>query len=366
MNISKVYVNLTGEDILSIINDFVHVKGLILNEAVINNNVLIKGSFIKGLKINFEITIDELGVRDGKIIGRFSKFKVYKLGMFRIFRSLTLKTLLKFIGNIGIEATKDMLTVDIDKILEKVPFIKVKVEEAYIKENVIVANINDISVNIGKIFNKAKKVETSRDKEIETVDDKDIICEEAFGLKDSVIGDNEGYANKEMEELIEESEIQEIKEVLQDSNKKEDYYSKGRDTTKEKLEQKLPDNAKQYSDYLFLIPDLAALIFRLLKDDRVPIKTKLAVSGSIAYIICPTDMIPNNIPFIGKIDDLAILFFALNRIANDVPLKVIVENWSGKNELILVLRSGLDYVSGFTGARNVEKVYNVVEQLSTL
>ena len=109
-----------------------------------------------------------------------------------------------------------------------------------------------------------------------------------------------------------------------------------------------------------------ALILRLLKDNRVPIKTKLSVSASIAYIACPTDMIPSNIPFIGKIDDLAVLFFALNRISKDVPLKVLLENWSGKVELILVLRSGLEYVTNFTGARNIEKIYSVVEELSTL
>lgn len=366
MNISKVCINLTGKDILSIVNDFVHVKGLILHEIIIDNDVLIKGSFTKGLKINFEAIIDDLGVQDGKIIGRLSKFKVYKLGLFKIFRSLTLKTLLKNVGNIGIDRTEDRLTVDIDKILEKVPFVKVKVNEAYIKEKVIVANVDDITLNIGEIFKNTKKDEVlEKEQEIEKINSNDIACKEAFGLKDSVIRNNREYVNQEVEELVEE-EVKEIQEALQDSDKKDDYYSIGRNATKEKVENKLPDNAKQYSDYLFLIPDLAALIFRLLKDDRVPLKTKLSVSASIAYIVCPTDMIPNNIPFIGKIDDLAILFFALNRIANDVPLKVIVENWSGKNELILVLKSGLDYISGFTGARNVEKVYNVVEQLSTL
>lgn len=367
MNISKVCVNLTGKDILSIVNDFVHVKGLILDEVIINNNVLIKGSFTKGLKINFEATIDELGVENGKIIGRFSKLKVYKLGIFKVFRSLALKIGLKAAGDIGIDATKDRLTVDIDQILEKVPFVKVSVEEAYIKGNVIVANVNDITVNIGEIVNKFEKDEISeKEQAIEKINNDNAVSTEALGLKDSVTRYNKEYTNEDMEELIEEKEILEIKEALQDTDKKDDYYSIGRNATKEKVENKLPDNAKQYSDYLFLIPDLAALIFRLLKDDRVPLKTKLTVSGSIAYIVCPTDMIPSNIPFIGKIDDLAVLFFALNRIANDVPLKVIVENWSGKNELILVLKSGLDYVSGFTGARNVEKVYNVVEQLSVL
>lgn len=361
MNISKVCINLEGKDILSIINDFVDVKGLTLNEVIINNEVLIRGSFAKGIKINFEVAIDSLGVENGKIVGKFSRFKVYKLGIFKIFRSLTLKTLLKTIGNIGIEANEDRLIVDLDKILESVPFVKLMVEEAHIKENVIIANVCNISINMDKILNETKEEKVSNN---EKIDEKEESYEEVFELRESIV--KEEYINNESQELIKEEESEEIQEVLKDTNKKEDYYSKGRETTKEKLERKLSDNTKRYSDYVFLIPDLVALIFRLLKDDRVPLKTKLAVSGSVAYIVCPTNIIPNNIPFIGRIDDLAVLFFALNKIANDVPLKVIVENWSGKNELLLVLKTGIKYISDFTGAANVEKIYSIVEQLSIL
>lgn len=357
MNISKVCVNLEGKDILSIINDFMHVKGLTLNEVIINNEVLIRGSFIKGIKINFEVAIDSLGVEDGKIVGKFSRFKVYKLGIFKVFRSLTLKAFLKAIGDIGIEANEDRLKVDLDKILENVPFIKLMIEEAYIKDNTIVASVCNISINVGKILEETKK---------EKVDKKEEVYEEVFELRENAIKEKEEYINSETQELIKEAETIEVEEALKDTNKKEDYYSKGRETTKEKLEKRLSENTKQYSDYVFLIPDLVALIFRLLKDDRVPLKTKLAVSGSVAYIVCPTNIIPNNIPFIGRIDDLAVLFFALNKIANDVPLKVIVENWSGKNELLVVLKTGVDYISDFTGAANVEKIYSIVEQLSTL
>ena len=77
-------------------------------------------------------------------------------------------------------------------------------------------------------------------------------------------------------------------------------------------------------------------------------------------------MIPNNIPFIGTIDDLAVIFFALNRIATDVPFNVLVENWSGKNELILVLKNGIEYVTNFTGARNIDKIYNIAQEVAAL
>ncbi|MDQ0148591.1 YkvA family protein [Eubacterium multiforme] len=370
MNISKVCVNLTGNDILTIVNDFVHVKGLILDEVVIDNCILVKGSFTKGLKIKFEATIDDISVIDGKIIGRFSKLKLYKLGIFRIFRSLALKFGLSKAGDIGIEATKDELTINMDKILEKVPFVKLSIEEVYIKDDLIFADVQNVNVSISDIktiMEKKPEAEEAKVNDSNDSEENHNVCnKEEKESTNNPLDENCIEVQKAEEDEEEKAEEKEFEEAIKDSKKRNDYYAKGRENTKEKIEKKLPDNAKKYSDYLFLVPDLVALIFRLLKDERVPIKTKLTVSASVAYIICPTDMIPSNIPFIGQIDDLAVLFFALDRIAKDVPLKVIVENWSGKNELILVLKTGLEYVTNFTGARNVEKVYNIVEQLSTL
>ena len=90
------------------------------------------------------------------------------------------------------------------------------------------------------------------------------------------------------------------------------------------------------------------------------------MSAAIAYITIPTDVIPNNIPFIGVIDDIGVAFFALNKVLSDVPLAIIVENWQGKNELLLVLKNGIEYLVDFTGARNVERLCDVVKELSTL
>ncbi len=353
MNISNVLVSLTGSDILSIINDFAKVDGLLLDEVVIDENILIRGSFTKIIKIKFEVTLDNLKVVDGKVNGRFSKLKVYKLGMIRMIRSLLLKSLLNIFGDIGIEENRDELVVNVDDLLKGVPFLKINVEEIYLKDKMINANVRNVDINVSKINLNKENEEEIEDSFIDEKNIDNTISEEEF-----LLVENKGLNEKIENEFIEEDEIIE--------NKTEDYYSKGREEVKEKLDNKLPEKAKDYSEYLFLIPDLLALILRLLKDNRVPIKTKLSVSASIAYIVCPTDMIPSNIPFIGKIDDLAVLFFALNRISKDVPLKVLLENWSGKVELILVLRSGLEYVTNFTGARNIEKIYSVVEELSTL
>ncbi|MGL5415748.1 MAG: YkvA family protein [Clostridium sp.] len=340
MKISNVSVNLTGSDILSIINDFVKVEGLDLKSVVIDNGINIEGSFKKGIKINFKGTVSDLSVVDGKVHCRFSSFKVYKLGLFRIFRSLGVKIALKFIGDLGIEGSKDKLVIDVDKILSKIKIVKLNVLDLYIHGETVCANVGDIDLNLGLIGKneEEEEEEVSENKEEET--------------------EEQGFLGSHMTE--EELEALDIEE------KTNDYYKKGRVVAKEKLDNKLPEKAKGYSDYIFVLPDLIALVGRLLKDDRVPTKTKLTISGSVAYLLFPSDLIPSKIPFIGKIDDLAVLFFALNRIAKDVPLDVLVENWSGKNELIFVLRNGLEYVSNFTGAKNLEKIVDVVEELKTL
>lgn len=317
MKISGVQAQLIGSDILSIINEFVKVDGLELKEVTIDNAINIKGTFKKGVSIDFagQLTIEK--VENSIVTAKFSKLKLMKLGFFRPIRSLALKIGLGQLKIIGIDATKDRVILDIKKLLKDIPYVDIDLKALYIKGQALHAEVENINISLmGNII----KVEES-----------EVITEDA----------------DEVEEPV---------------NKVADYYTLGRD----KLQEKLPDGAKKISDYIFVVPDIVALICRMLKDSRVPIKTKLVVSASLAYVIFPTDLIPDKIPFIGKIDEIAVVFFALNRIATDVPTKVILENWAGKDELVLVLKNGLEYVTNFTGAKNVEKLYNVVEELSTL
>lgn len=317
MKISGVQAQLVGSDILSIINEFVKIDGLELKEAIIDNAINIKGTFKKGVSIDFagQLTIEK--VENSIVTAKFSKLKLMKLGFFRPIRSLALKIGLGQLKISGIDATKDRVIIDIKKLLKDIPYVDIDLKALYIKGQALHAEVENINIS----------------------------------LMDNIIKVEEPEVITEDEEKVEEP-----------INKVEDYYTLGRD----KLQEKLPDGAKKISDYIFVVPDIVALICRMLKDSRVPIKTKLVVSASLAYVIFPTDLIPDKIPFIGKIDEIAVVFFALNRIATDVPTKVILENWAGKDELVLVLKNGLEYVTNFTGAKNVEKLYNVVEELSTL
>ncbi|HCW52817.1 MAG TPA: hypothetical protein DG753_03560 [Clostridium sp.] len=320
MNISEVKVKLTGQDIVSIINEFVDVKGLEIKEVSINDGITIEGSFTKGITISFMAKIEILKCENNKIYVKLVKVKVLKLGIFRIVRSFALKQLSKLCSQFGITNNKETAIISVNTVLKDVPYINLNINDIYIRKNVIYVETNNIEVSIGGTL--VKKI---------------------------------GEEDNKTESIEEEIDSLNITKV-------DDNYSKGRDI----LINKMSEKGKKYSDYIFIIPDIVSLIYRLLKDNRVPLKTKLVISSAISYTMFPMDIIPDKIPFIGKIDDISVIFFALNRIIKDVPLDVIIENWQGKNEILLVLSSGLDFLTSFTNVANVEKLYDVVTEISEL
>lgn len=318
MKISKVQAQLNNEDILSIINEFVELEFLSIDEVLIKNSIVIKGKLTKGITINFIVELNILKVEDGKLYIKVSKLKTGRLGIFRIIRSFGIKKALEFIPCEGIESKKDVIIIDIHKVLIDIPYVDVNISDVFIRKDLLYLEVDNINVSI----------------------------------KGNIIKDKEKTKDDEIEEEIDINSIKKIK----------DKYSEGR----KKIQNDMPEKVKNISDYVLLVPDIISLIYRLLKDNRVPVKIKLIISGAISYVVVPSDLIPSKIPFIGEIDDIAVVFFALNRIVQDVDLKVLLENWEGSNELIIVLKSSLEYLVNFTKAQNLEKLCSVIEELKTL
>ena len=318
MKISKVQAQLSSNDILSIINEFAKVDGLSIDKAdIYGNEIEIGGSFKKGVAFDFKGAIALEGVIDGKIHARFSKLKILKLGIFRVMRNFALKKAIQALDIKGIEIQKDKIIIDLEKLLLDVPYVDLRPSDLYIKNGVLFAEIEKIEISLVGGIIKEKPVEKK-----ETIKD----------------------------------------EIEYPINKVEDCYTSGRN----KLEEKMPEGLKKEKNIIFIIPDIVALIYRLLKDKRVSVKTKLYLSAAVAYITFPIDFIPDSVPLIGKIDDIGVAVFALNKIIVDVPIQVIAENWEGNIDLLSVLKNALEYLINFTNAKNVEKLYNIIEELSTL
>ncbi|WP_238948256.1 DUF1232 domain-containing protein [Clostridium sp. YIM B02569] len=320
MNISEVKVKLTGNDILSIINEFVKVDGLDLRTVTINDGIILEGTLKKGINIDFNIKVQLVGCVHNKITVKIVKVKVLNVGFLRILRSFVIKQLAKAFKKYGIDSDRDKVIIDINTILQDVPYINLNISEVFMKKSEVLAEISNVEVSIlGELIKESDIEETSEEEEID-VASLDLI------------------------------------------DKTKDCYSVGRN----KITNKLSENVRNYKEYIFVLPDIASLIYRLLKDKRVSIKTKLIMSAGIAYVTVPVNIIPNSIPFIGVIDDIGVIFFVLNKIIKDIPLSIIVENWEGKNDILLVLKKGIEYLTNFTNAANIEKLYSAVEELSSL
>lgn len=74
------------------------------------------------------------------------------------------------------------------------------------------------------------------------------------------------------------------------------------------------------------LPNFARLFWRLFKDPRVGVKAKLLALSVFAYLILPTDLMPDLIPALGHADDLLLLFLGLKGFVKLCPPEVVREH----------------------------------------
>ncbi len=58
----------------------------------------------------------------------------------------------------------------------------------------------------------------------------------------------------------------------------------------------------------------ALLLYYMMKDPLVSVKTKITIAAALGYFILPADAIPDLLPVMGFSDDLGVLIFALSQI----------------------------------------------------
>ena len=72
------------------------------------------------------------------------------------------------------------------------------------------------------------------------------------------------------------------------------------------------------------------LMFRLMLDRRVPIRTKLIPVVALIYLISPFDIVHDMIPALGRIDDLLAIVFGILLFLVTAPHEVVVEHIRGR------------------------------------
>jgi uncharacterized membrane protein YkvA (DUF1232 family) len=77
------------------------------------------------------------------------------------------------------------------------------------------------------------------------------------------------------------------------------------------------------------IPKYLRLLAGLLTDRRVAALDKALVAAAIAYIVMPIDLLPDIVPFLGQVDDIYLLVFALQRLIANAGHRVVQQHWDG-------------------------------------
>ena len=89
------------------------------------------------------------------------------------------------------------------------------------------------------------------------------------------------------------------------------------------------------------MPDCVVLLRRLLGDERVPRRAKVALALLVPYLLMPFDLIPDFIPVLGYLDDALLVAAAVAYVVRVAGPDVVRELWPGSEDgLQVVLRLG--------------------------
>jgi uncharacterized membrane protein YkvA (DUF1232 family) len=163
-----------------------------------------------------------------------------------------------------------------------------------------------------------------------------------------------------------QSDTEKIKEkiIFTDEDRKIKFYENLRKKVTKFSEGKGGKSGGVLAEYLFLLPDFFILVCRLAVDDRVPHKKKVIAGAILAYLVLPIDIIPDFIPVIGYIDDLVLAVLGLNMILNDIDKQILLDNWSGKGNILQLLQTIAAKADQFLDKNILDKIKKWINKKS--
>jgi uncharacterized membrane protein YkvA (DUF1232 family) len=113
-----------------------------------------------------------------------------------------------------------------------------------------------------------------------------------------------------------------------------------------------PGQGSGMGDILLLLPDFTVLLARLLRDPRVPRRSKLIALFGIGYVLSPIDLLPALLlgP-IGLLDDAVVVTAALSRLINHVHPDVVRAAWPGQGDALDAIQRAAAWCERFLGRK---------------
>ncbi len=72
-------------------------------------------------------------------------------------------------------------------------------------------------------------------------------------------------------------------------------------------------------------PSYTRLIWELVRDERTPASRKALLAGALGYLVVGRDLIPDEIPVLGGLDDLVVVVLAVDLFLEGVPTELLHE-----------------------------------------
>lgn len=90
-------------------------------------------------------------------------------------------------------------------------------------------------------------------------------------------------------------------------------------------------------DLVFALPDIVKLLWRVVRDERVPKLVRGGLVGLGAYLVLPVDVLPDWVPGLGQLDDVVVLTVGVRSLLRRVPRDLLLEHWTGEREVLATL-----------------------------
>ena len=73
-------------------------------------------------------------------------------------------------------------------------------------------------------------------------------------------------------------------------------------------------------------PAYTRLLWALVRDDRTPGTRKAMLAGALGYLVVGRDIVPDDVPLLGGLDDLVVLVLAVDLFLDGIPAELLHEH----------------------------------------
>lgn len=125
-----------------------------------------------------------------------------------------------------------------------------------------------------------------------------------------------------------------------------------------------PKDMAEVVDLIRRLPTYIRLVWALIRDGRVPAGQKLILAGIGAYLFFPIDLIPDFVPVLGQLDDLAVVLLGLDFFIRSAPADIVEEHLAKISQDKDQLRRDIATAERLLGDRFAD-VRDTVEKIRT-